>query len=75
MPKSLVDAVARDGYAPHETAVSQAIAEDGCKPPSALFPISFEFMLFNARCRAMGFDQRQILELAKRLAERLELDL
>ncbi|TIN78348.1 hypothetical protein [Mesorhizobium sp.] len=44
--------------------------EDGCKKPSPYFPITLEFMHFQSRCRALGFDQKDILKLAKGLAER-----
>lgn len=70
MSESLVSAIARAGYAPHAATVGQALSEEGHQAPGPLFPIIFEFMQFQARCRAQGFAAREILELAKRLAER-----
>ncbi|MBM2715481.1 hypothetical protein JQK88_30605 [Mesorhizobium caraganae] len=43
--------------------------DEGGKRPSPFFSITLEFMMFQSRCRAMGFDQRDILNLAKVLAD------
>lgn len=69
----LVATYPSEDIGPNASARMHSRAEDddaGCKAPSPLFPITFEFMQFQARCRAMGFAQRDILELAKALAER-----
>ncbi|TIL64495.1 hypothetical protein [Mesorhizobium sp.] len=43
---------------------------DDCRKPSPLFPIMLEFMQFQSRCRALGFERSEILKLAKALAEK-----
>ncbi|PAQ05212.1 hypothetical protein [Mesorhizobium temperatum] len=47
---------------------------DDYRKPSRLFPVTLEFMLFESRCRALGFERSEILKLAKALAEKDMVD-
>lgn len=47
-----------------------AMYEEGCRMPSSLLPVTLEFLAFQSRCRALGFQETEILKLAKALAEK-----
>ncbi|TIO04563.1 hypothetical protein [Mesorhizobium sp.] len=62
-------ASARTHSRAHKPLEEIAISDD-CRKPSRLLPITLEFMLFESRCRALGFERSEILKLAKALAEK-----